>query len=189
MCNCFYLGVSSSRESQGGKWKKWLSLLNSCWNEQTLGLSLDKPGLRSAKNATLQLRNHDWTVLPYAIAVAIWRQDSAQRRQDAAQRRQWLWSCFSHSAAQRALASAQTWHSWACKSELRAINRAQISQVSAQSRQSLMYCAIICTTSPLKQASAQVSHSRKQSRQFWIQVSSSDWWDWAVVIVFYFSLG
>jgi len=46
----------------------------------------------------------------YTIAVAIWRQDSAQRRQDAAQRLQWSLSCFSHSLAQRSQASAHTPH-------------------------------------------------------------------------------
>lgn len=46
----------------------------------------------------------------YAIAAAIWRQDWAQRRQDWAQRLQWSLSCFSHSAAQRSQASAQTLH-------------------------------------------------------------------------------
>lgn len=119
----------------------------------------------------------------YAIAVAIWRQDSAQRRQDAAQRLQWSWLCFSHSLAQRSQASAQTLHIWAWRGELRDMKRAHKSQVSAQSRHNLIHWAIICTMSLLKHASAQFSQSRKQSRQFWMQVSSRDWWFLVVVII------
>lgn len=121
--------------------------------------------------------------IPYvAVAAAIWRHDSAQRRQDAAQRLQCSWSCFSHSAAQRSQASAQTLHIWSWRSELRTMNREQRSQVSAQSRQSLMHWAIICTMSLSKQAVAQFSQSRKQSKQASMQVSSKDWWVWVVVI-------
>lgn len=123
-----------------------------------------------------------------AIAVAIWRQVSAQRRQDAAQRWQWSWSCLSHSAAQRSQASAQTLHIWPWRSELRAMKREHRSQVSAQSRHRLIHSAIICTISLSKQAVAQFSQSRKQSRHAWMQVSSKDWWDWDVVITFFRNL-
>lgn len=123
------------------------------------------------------------TVTRYTIAAAIWRQDSAQRRHDWAQRWQWSWSCFSHSVAQRAHASAQTRHNWAWRSEWRDIKRAQMSQVSAQSRHNLIHCAIICTVSLSKQAVAQFSQSRRQSKQFLMQVSRRDWWDWVLVIV------
>lgn len=135
------------------------------------------------KNWELSTHQPSFQAQLYAIAAAIWRQDWAQRRQDWAQRWQWSWLCFSHSAAQRSQASAQMLHICAWRSELRDMKRAQRSQVSAQSRHSLIHWAIICTMSPLKQALAQFSHSRRQSRQAWIQVSRRDSWDWAVVII------
>ena len=67
----------------------------------------------TAQNLTFlintQARQHKLSCI-YAIAAAIWRQESAQRRQDAAQRLQWSLLCFSHSLAQCSQAVAQTLH-------------------------------------------------------------------------------